>query len=390
MVSVAMLDSFLQCSNSSIYDGKTFNLCGVNLDTVREDNVEKKIDESRESLNTRWTAGERDDVEDTDDESSVVSSSGVSVLSIDYNNNDIVGLAKEKVDLSDIGDDESTVASFDSRIQNIDESAEISAAKQHLENPNSKASIPRNNSSTSKSSIGRSRSNISTKKIESKQVSGNPAAEEKRKDLLLMLRNNIATHGRYSIQVANMVYRLAEFHESVNQPEMSVTLYLEALNIYSSKLGDSDTTVTETQVRLGKLKEALSDYDSALDYYCKALSMITAMTGVYEENTSTVRLHVARIYQIKGFHKESVKELKKSLRAFRDLYGDEHTTVADTVDQIADVYSEGGNHDKANSVRGELVKLKVALHGSKCSEVAHSLTKWAGTFIAVGDNNGAL
>ena len=131
----------------------------------------------------------------------------------------------------------------------------------------------------------------------------------------MLVRNDAATHGRYSVQVADRITRLAEFHERMDQTEMAISLNLEAFNIYSSKLGDHDTVVTATQVRLGRLKEHLGDYNGALKYYCRALSMITAMIGIYEEETANVRMCVARIYQVKGFHREAVKELKKSLRA---------------------------------------------------------------------------
>ena len=381
MVSVDWLETFWQSAEPDGPGGKGFSFCGVTLDSIRvEKNNEKVVQEKREASNSRSLPDKRDEYYDED--ASVGLGSDVSVLSIDYDNNEIAGHIKEKVDLSDIGDDESTVASF-APVKDIDEKAEVQALKENMYKVQSK---------NSSHSLGRNRSGILTKtqKIESSRVTGDPVAEQRRKELLIQLRNNIATHGRYSLEVANMVTRLAEFHESVNQPEMSVTLNIEAMNIYSSKLGDHDEKVTNTQIKLGTLKEQLGELDDALDYYCRALSMISAMSGIYEEGASNVRLRVAKIYQLKGFSKESVKELKKSLRSYRDIYGDEHITVANTVDQIADVYTQGGNHDKANSVRGELVKLKVALHGSKCSEVAFALTKWAATYIAIRDYQGAL
>ena len=379
MVSVDWLEGLWQ----NPQNGNEFNLCGISLESIKreENKVEKKVgNETRDSPNTRYSPERRDRCED--DDSSVVSSSGVSVLSIDYENNEV---AAEQVDFSDIGDDESTVVSYDSRSHNVDEDAEVDAIKKNLKT-NAKESISREDSKESISRVDL----MKNKKLESSKISGNPAAEEQRKQLLVSLRNNISTHGRHSVQVAAMITRLAQFHEEINQLEMSLTLNMEALNIYSCRLGDSDEKVTDAQVRIGRLKEKLDDHDSALDYYCRALFMITAMTGLYEEKTAIVRLHVARMYQVKGFHKESVKELKKSLRAFRDTHGDEHVTVANTVDKIADAYTQGGSHDKANGVRGELVKLKVALFGSKCSEVAHALHKLASTFSSGGDPLGAL
>ncbi len=397
MVYVDWLENFWQGPGASsvITNAKQFNLCGANLGNVSDEGkgVSNKsvASETRDPSESESFNELRDSCED--DDGSVVSSSGVSVLSIDYNNSEIAGLGKQKVDLSDIGDDESTVASFEPNSDNIDENVDVSEIREGLQNKTKVPlnRVPTNDSRTSIFDLTRNQSNVSkSSKIDSRLISGDPAAEEKRKELLLMLRNHIATHGRYSVKVAGQVTRLAEFHESVGQPEMAITLSIEALNIYSSKLGDHDAAVTDTQICLGRLKEHLGEYDSALDYYCRALCMITAIAGLYEEKTSDIRTCIARIYQIKGFHREAVKELKKSLRLYRDIHGDEHITVANTVDQIADAYTQGGNHDKSNSVRGELVKLKVALHGSKCAEVAHSLTKWAATFVAIGDTHGAL
>ncbi len=387
MASVDWLENFWQPS----YNGVEFNLCGSSLNSVNQDTNEVQVETEGRDTSSTLRASERREICDVDDDdSSVASDSGVSVLSIDYENNDISGFAGEKVDFSDIGDDDSTVASYDSRMHNVDESKEFAAIKDTLQ----QANINRVQSSNSRTSVSmtRDQSNISTKitKFESSQIKGNPDAESERKDLLIQLQKHIATHGRFSLEVASMVTRLADFHESVQQPEMSVTLLVEAMNIYSSKLGDHDEKVTETQYRLGELKEQLQDIDGALDYYWKALSMMTAMTGIYEEEPSKVRLNVAKIYVMKGFQKEAIKELKKSLRAFRDIHGDEHVLVSETVDQIADAYSEMSNHEKANSVRGELVKLKVALHGNKSIEVADALHKWAKTYMAIGDSQRAL
>lgn len=387
MASIEWLDNFWGSKN----DGKQFVLCGASLGSVEETRYfESLASEDRDPSSNGMVAniGTRDSCDD--DEGSVVSESGVSVLSIDYENNEIAGLAKEKVDLSDIGDDESTVVSYDSSMQDIDEDAELSVIKENLQQSSSKQANLTTTNTSSKLAKKQTTIPVGLNQVDSVQIAGNSAAEEKRKQLLMLLRNCIATHGRYTLEVGDAVFRLAAFHESANQHEMAVTLYVEALNIFSSKLGDHDTKVTDAQVCLGRLKEHLEDVDAALEYYCRALSMIVAMTGVYEESASTVRVNVARIYLLKGFYKEAVKELKKSLRGFRDIHGDEHVTVAETVDLIANAYTEGDNHDKAKSVRGELVKLQVALHGSKSTEVAEALSKWATTFVANGDSQGAL
>ena len=326
---------------------------------------------------------------DNDDDASVTSTSGMSLLSVDYDNvESIPGLeGDKKVDLSDIGDDESTVMSDDIKFKSGDTQGGSSQSlfekrrSSQQDEPTSFLTIDKRKSSVSGSTP-------SHKAFESSSVPS-PKDEETRKKLLVELRSTISSHGRYTIPVADMVLRLAEFHESVSQYETSLTLYQEALTIYSSNLGDHDPITSDVQIRLGRVKEILG-HDDALELYFRALSMITAMSGAYHINASDVRLRVANFLLMKGNNKDAVKELKKALRGYRETYGDEHVAVADTVDKIATVYSHEGNNEKANSVRGELVKLRVALHGNKCIETADAIEKWADTHDAVGDHSGAL
>jgi len=310
-----------------------------------------------------------------DDDSSVVSNSDVSVFSID--NHSVEHLAGGRTaNLSEIGDDESTVASVD---DNSQMPTSESAMKISQESPKPSLSFSLNQ-------IDENASKSADYSISNSKTEG----EKRRKDLLVLLRNNMTKNGRYSLPVAKNVVQIAEFHETTEEYQMAQTLYSEALSIYSSILGDHDLTTNDILIRLGHVNVLMGRDEDALCYYCRALNMIVAISSMYDVNASNVRVNIARIHQNHGRNKESVKELKKALRGYREKHGDEHITVADTVDHIADVYTEGGNHEKANSVRAELVKLRVALHGNKCVEVAGALEKWALSHEAMNDYNSAL
>jgi len=331
-----------------------------------------------------------------DDDSTVVSTSGVSVLSIDYDNANHIVEGGEKVDLSDIGDDdESTVASDDGEGGgDYDESAlEHDSPSAGLKRDPSYASIDNKQSSASSSRlVKRNYTNLShsSKFAEVASAQGNTGAESKRKELLKTLKNKISKHGRYSLPVAETLKDLGFFHEACGQDEIAITLYQESLDVYSSKLGDHDENVTDLLVRLGRGTQRLGNENEAMQLFSQALFMIIDLSGDYDITACDIRVDLSKIIQSKGFHKEAVKELKKALRGYREKHGDEHISVAETVGTIADFYTESGNHGKANNVRGELVKLRVALHGSKSSEVAIALEKWASTHGGVGDLSGAL
>ena len=346
------------------------------------------------SSSQRETASEADysSYED-DDDSTVVSTSGASVLSIDYNNTDNIVEEGDKVDLSEIGDDddESTLGDHEEveGSNAIDENS-----KAHVPSRPSYELMERKRSSSSAMSVKRSSTGLSHSSQNvhkhSTSVKGNPSAEIERKDLLKNLKNNIATFGRYSLQVAETLKKLGAFHQNCGQNETSLTLYQESLDVFSAKLGDHNPKCVDLNVRLGKVTEDLGRENEALELYSRALFMILDFSGDENLTACDIRVNMSKIMFSKGFHKEAVKELKRALKGYREKHGDEHNSVADTVDLIADFYTESGQDIKANNVRGELVKLRVALHGAKSSEVATSLEKWAMTHDKIGDLNGAL
>lgn len=338
----------------------------------------------------------------SDDDGSVVSSSGVSMLSIDYNVEDsIPKLQGKKVDLSDIGDDDESIfagtegpESQNETINNtsIDKTnsprtAHLVECSNEIEIATSFMSIERNLSAPKQQTFDPS---VTLKVLETTRLKGDKEMERKRKTLLHELRLTIATDGRYKMPVARVIGHLADLHFEGLQYEVSLTLYQEALSIYSSKIGDHDSASTDIMVRLGKVKEEMGEDIEALDFFCRALNIIVEVEGVYHVTASHVRSLIAHIYQRQERNKEAIKELKKALRGYREKYGDEHITVADTVDRIADIYTLAGTHDKAKSVRAELVKLRVALHDTKSIEVAKAIEKWAESHEAMGDINGAL
>jgi tetratricopeptide (TPR) repeat protein len=377
--------------------------CADPFESLREDDRDEDSSARPEKLS------ETDDLRvldecyndgDFDDDSTIVSNSGVSVLSIDYNGADNVVDDREKVDLSEIGDDddESTVGCYDGEMDisvSLKEPARPDEETDTIDKQNSPfyaTIVTKQSSSSAIPSESKMESNLSgpNQITQSAKIQGNRSAEAKRKELLKTLKNNIASHGRYSLQVASALQSLGQFHAACAQFDVSLTLYQESLDIYSSKLGDHDSHVTDLQMHLGAVNEKLGNDNVALEWFAQALFMIIDISGNYNLTACKIRVSIAKIINLKGLHKEAVKELKKALKGYREHHGDEHKTVAETVDLIADFYSSSGNHLKANNVRGELVKLRVALHGSKSAEVAEALMKWASCHGAAGDLTGAL
>lgn len=381
--------------------------CGFTdaFDSFREEEREQV---SQPNNNRRSEERDRDDSSialdecyDNSDESTVVSDSGASVLSIDYNGAEEVVKEGDKADLSDIDDqdDDSTVTSeVDPAQHELNDPEKVKEAEEQEQKAQDSAiQMKRTPSyrqvekleSNDSSKLEEKLSN-SGKVAQSMKLYGNPSAESKRKSMLKNLKNNIAKHGRYSVEVGATLRDLGRFHESCGQYDVSLTLFEEALDIFSTKYGDHDKSVVDMQICLARVQDRIGNDSMALKWYSKALFMIVDSADETDLDACNIRVAVSKIIQEKGFHKEAIKELKMALKGYRQTHGDEHVTVAETVDLIADYYTDSGNHGKANNVRGELVKLRVALHGNKSSEVADALKKWAMCHEDLDDLSNAL
>mmetsp|Transcript_5903 Transcript_5903/g.11163 ORF Transcript_5903/g.11163 Transcript_5903/m.11163 type:complete len:648 (+) Transcript_5903:137-2080(+) len=368
-------------STSSKYDEKNKTVplsvfCGFSdaFDSFREERRDEESPVSSSNVtdkNREEPDNTLQDFYDDIDDATVVSSSGASTLSIDYNASKNIE-ESGKVDLSDIGDDDDSTIGSD-----LNEDG----------NNNQEPPVGFEGSKILKPLAETVRSNISSR-YEAKET--NQSVDAKIKSLLKTLHSTASFHGKFSVEAAQTLKDLGSLYENCGELNDALKSYGEALEIYSTKLGDHSLEAIWLEFLLGRVNHRLGNVNEALQLYSRCLSMMSNLEGNHDIVCADVRVHISKIIHSKGFHKEAGKEVKKALKIYRDHFGDEHTTVADTVDLIAEFYTSNGNHDKAANVRGELVKLRVALHGAKSIEVAQALKKWAHAHEAHGDFAAAL
>jgi hypothetical protein len=75
----------------------------------------------------------------------------------------------------------------------------------------------------------------------------------RRQILVNELRAAIATHGRYDVKTANISAALGDLLNEPKQYSQSIKLHRDAVEIYSSNLGDDHSTTMEAKLRLGKV-----------------------------------------------------------------------------------------------------------------------------------------
>lgn len=218
--------------------------------------------------------------------------------------------------------------------------------------------------------------------------------EMQRKEHMASLKCAIRSHGRYDTKVADVLVNVADFYQqALSDPKQARNLQGEALAIYSARLGDYDPRCIETKLRIaqshahvrGGGDDCELDLDEATEVLCHAMNARSALLGESDPSVLDVRRRLADVLRRAGRTREAVREAKRALKGYREEHGDEHPRVCSVVEDIAGLYSQLGEHDKANGILAEVVKLRIAIDGNDHRNVADALMNWAWSFDAMGN-----
>lgn len=204
-----------------------------------------------------------------------------------------------------------------------------------------------------------------------------PSVDVRRRLLIQELRSTVATFGRYDIRCANISAALGDLLDEVNDHDHALKLHMDAVTIYSSRLGDDHSTTIDAKVRLGKVMENAGQVEESINIYYQVIVMRRALRGDKDPSVADGLVHMAHALRKKGDYELAIKELKRALKVFRESLGDSHEKVAATVDEIASLYITIGDFTKSAAILEEVVKLKAATMGVKSKAVASTLTNLA-------------
>ena len=141
-----------------------------------------------------------------------------------------------------------------------------------------------------------------------------------------------------------------------HSPPQSVYYYEKAVKSFA----DLNRTVREgkTRLKLGRLKQFMSEPDKALAHYEKALQLFKSVNAVALE--SKALLHSADVYREKGTAGSEADYLN---RAYKRI--SKHGTIPEKIELLellSAAYAAQGNYSEAYKIEGEQIKLKDTLN----------------------------
>lgn len=143
---------------------------------------------------------------------------------------------------------------------------------------------------------------------------------------------------------AETFFNLGDAYLIKREINKALTNYDKALNIY--KRTKNIDRISETLDKIGKTYRSISDYDTALDYFLKALKFSQGMKGKKKKDRmSLIFYQIGTVYQGLGDSDKALEYLKKSLDLAEKI-GSKYMT-AYALNNIGGIFSSNKNYHGA-------------------------------------------
>ena len=191
-------------------------------------------------------------------------------------------------------------------------------------------------------------------------------------------------YGSKNLEVARSLEDLSAILNTENKPALTEAVLREAVATKEALLGDDNLEVADSLDDLAawlfsrKYKREEADALSR-----KAIAIRQELLGADNllVTVATLKLQAADL-DVEGNSSEEEAALYKLVAAQRKLYGDEHPTLAQSLNSLASVLRAEGKLAESESVRREALAIQRKLLGGESEEVAQTLLNLGDLLIA--------
>jgi tetratricopeptide (TPR) repeat protein len=123
--------------------------------------------------------------------------------------------------------------------------------------------------------------------------------------------------------------------------------YKKALTIREKVLGTEHPDTATSYNNIANTYKAQGDYDTALEYYKQVLTIREKVLGTEHPDTATSYNNIGQIYHVQGNYNTALDYYKKALIIYEKVLGTPHLSTAITYNNVAGIYRSKGNYDTA-------------------------------------------
>ena len=196
-------------------------------------------------------------------------------------------------------------------------------------------------------------------------------------------------YGLNHLYTADTYFFLGVSYSQTGDYQTAVSWLKKAFAIYDSPQGDK-TSAANALLEIGNAYFNGSDYDTALEYYQKCLSLRKNILGENHKDTAKCYANIGLVYEFESDYKTALSYFQKALAIRQKVFGENHLETADSYHDIAAEKYLLGNYKEAIDYFLKALDIRKSIVGAASYEVAHTLGALATVYIDAEWYEGAL
>jgi eukaryotic-like serine/threonine-protein kinase len=178
--------------------------------------------------------------------------------------------------------------------------------------------------------------------------------------------------GQNSPEVAESLVALGQLRMDQAQLEQAERFIREGLDISKQKLAPNHPTVVKATFALGKVLEARGRYDDAIELLDRAVRLRSGSGPSADFAASLSELANVQFYA--GHYDISDLLNRRALAMQRQIYGDRHPLVADTLINLGAIQFQAGHYSESERFNRQALDIVQAWYGPNHPETADTMT----------------
>ena len=167
-------------------------------------------------------------------------------------------------------------------------------------------------------------------------------------------------------------------------------------NLACDLLGNLDDTSTDGSIPKwnvlnvsGEVYRGLGKYNQAKDLHEKALTISKKIFGEDHSDVATSYNNLASVYLSLGEHNQAKELTEKALTIYKKIFGEDHADVATSYSTLALVYDSLGEYNQAQELHEKALVIYITIFGEDHAHVATIYNNLASVYDSLGEYNQA-
>ncbi len=191
----------------------------------------------------------------------------------------------------------------------------------------------------------------------------------------------------YSKTLFDKVYTL----EYLERYQEALKIAEVALSIEKNILGEKHIYVANSYEFFARLHLSINEKDTlGVFFMTKAIKLKKELLGDCHPEISTSLNNLAQLYADMGQYEKALPLQQQALKVYEKTLGDEHPGVALSLNNLAILYSEMGQHEKALSLQEQALSMYKKALGDEHQDIAMSLNNLAALYSEMGQYEKAI